>query len=56
MKKWIIRWLIEQIYDALLDALARLARKSSSKVDDALVQLLKANRGDIIRQIKADLA
>ena len=56
MKRMIIRWLMDQIFDILVQALARLAAKTSSGVDDQLIGLLEDNRADIIAQIKRDLS
>ena len=55
MKKWLIGLLLETIFDALLNALVKLAVKSSNNLDDQLVILLNENRTDIIKQIKAEL-
>ena len=55
MKKWLISLLLESIFDALLRALEKLARKSSNTLDDQLVSLINENRADIIKQIKAEL-
>jgi hypothetical protein len=43
--------LIEAIFDALIKALEKLVMRSSSQVDDNLVETLKQDRGLIIQDI-----
>lgn len=54
-KKFIINMALEQVFDALIEALDIIARKSSSKVDDKMVSALRAERGLIITEIKRKL-
>ena len=55
MKKFLIGLVLEQVIDLALSALKRLAMKSSSNVDDALVLTLAAEKDTIIAEIKAEL-
>ena len=55
MKKFIIGFVLEAVFDALITALGRLAARSSSKVDDKLVRLIKKERSDIVKEIKQSI-
>ena len=50
-----IKMVLDSVIDMMMLALKRLARKSSSKVEDELVTVLRENRGEIIRDIKSRL-
>ena len=52
MKAFLISWLAEMMFDEFIKALSKIARKSSSKVDDKMVRLLKSNRAELIRELK----
>jgi len=55
MKKFFIAWLLPSIYDALLNALTGLSKRSDNTIDDALVASLNENRDRILSEIKASL-
>jgi len=55
MKKFLINWVLEQVIDLAIAALKTLAMKSSSGVDDALVNTVAAEKENIISEIKAAL-
>jgi len=55
MKKVLINWLLPHIIDVLIDSLGRLARKTSSEVDDALVATISLERDKILAEIKSNL-
>lgn len=52
MKKFFVGLVIDAVFDALIKSLRTLARKSSSKVDDKLVDVIVASRADLISEIK----
>ncbi len=55
MKKFLISWILPTVFDALLNALTGLAKKSDNTVDDALVSSLNENKDKILTEIKASL-
>ena len=52
MKRFLINFVAEMVFDEIINALSKIARKSSSKVDDKMIVVLKANRAELIREIK----
>jgi len=55
MKKFLINLVLGQVIDLAIAALKTLAMKSSSKVDDALVDTVAGEKENIIAEIKAAL-
>lgn len=55
MKKFLIGLVIETIFDMLILALTKQAKKSSSTVDDQVVEIIADNRDSLIADIKKAL-
>ncbi len=55
MKKFLIGLLIEAVFDALLKSLNKLAHRSNSKLDDKIVNLIKRERPQIIKELLSSL-
>ncbi len=55
MKAMIMKWLVPALIDAMLNALVRMANKSSNTVDDALIKAVMDNRQSIIDEMKASI-
>ncbi len=54
-KKFIISMAINMAFDEIILALERISRKSTSSIDNKMVQLLKAEKDDIIHDVKSRL-
>ena len=55
MKKFLINMLLETVFDMLIMALTKQAKKSSSTVDDQVVEIIADNRDSLIADIKKAL-
>ena len=53
MKKFFLNMVIDMAFDEIIKAIQKAANRSSSKIDNKLVKLLKENKIDIIRDVKA---
>ena len=55
MKNMVIKWVLESVINALIEALKKLSTQTSNSIDDRLVATLEANKDDIIKEIKDKL-
>jgi len=54
-KRLFINWVLPGIYDALIQALMDLSRKSDNTVDDEVMNVMHDNRDRILDEIKSNL-
>ncbi len=55
MKAFIIKWVLESIFDLIVLQLKKQAGRSDSDVDDQLVDVITRNRRQIILGIRQNL-
>jgi len=55
MKKYLINWLLESIFEMIVSALSALSKKSDNNLDDLIVGGMIANKEKIIAEVKANL-
>ena len=55
IKKMLMNWLLPVVIDTLIAALQMLSKKTTSAVDDKVVDTVMAERDQIISEIKASL-
>ena len=51
MKKRLIKWLLPLVIGKAIEALERLALKTSNDIDDSAVRMIKKNKNALINEI-----
>ena len=52
MKKFLMNMVIDIAFDAIVKSLSKLAQKSSTKLDNKMVALVRSSKAEIIADIK----
>ena len=55
MKKFMIKMVLDAVFDKMIEALKRQSQRSSSSIDNKMVELFEENRAEIVRDIKSRL-
>ena len=55
MKNFMIKMVLDAVFDKTIESLKRHAQRSSSDIDNKVVELFVENRAEIIRDIKTRL-
>ena len=55
MKNYLIKMVLDAVFDKLIESLKRLVQRSSSDIDNKIVDVIVSNRAEIIRDIKTRL-
>lgn len=55
MKSFFINMFLDKTFDFIIEAFQRLAQKSSTKIDNKMVEALRDLKPDVIADVKAHL-
>ena len=53
MKAFIIKYVLPMVFDAIIEALYKLAKKSSNSIDDQIVHAIEENKLVIIAEVNS---